>query len=150
MSSSFVWVRLYYKGNDEPEGQAIFIKIESLDLPVIGALAEAAKDKLKPKIDYAPVDEIFIYPPETKPPFSQVNSIRPGKKLEELIQELKKKNPPTSDDHPLIVVAPAPPPQPRADGKKRSRFGLFVHLFVFLLLNLFKLSTANFTIFITI
>ena len=61
------------------------------------------------KIDYAPVDEIYIYPPDTKPPFSQNKSIRADKQVLELIDELKAKTPLVSIDydHPLIVVAPA-------------------------------------------
>jgi hypothetical protein len=47
---------------------------------------------------------------------------KPGKKLAELIEELKGKTPPKSidDDNPLIVVAPAPAPHPPGQGKKLS------------------------------
>ena len=67
MSSPFVWVQLYYKGKDEPEGQPFKIKPTPED---VADLIELAKAKLKPKIDYAPVDEISVFSPDTKPTFS--------------------------------------------------------------------------------
>ncbi len=89
---------------------------------------------MKNKLSHCDVDEIDIYPPKSS---GDENKYKSGKKLEEVIAELEKKGtPPTSDDHPLIVVAPDPK---QANGEKCSRFGLFVHF----LLNLFKLSLAN-------
>ena len=106
MSSSSVWVQLYYKGEDEPKRQPVKIK----PIPKnVGAL----KAVVLPKLDPAELAEVFVYPPDTEPPFSQANSIRPGKKLVDWIDELKNATPPTSDDHPLIVVAPAPNPTPQ-------------------------------------
>ena len=69
----------------------------------IGALAEAVKDKLELE---ARLNLIFVYPPKTCASKSHYKS---GKPLKEVIDELKNKTPPTSDDHPLIVVAPSPP-----------------------------------------
>jgi hypothetical protein len=116
MSSPFVWVQLYYKGKEEPVGNPTFIKTASFDPPVIAALVkQAAKEELKKELDHAGLTEIYVYSPETKPPFSEANSIRPGKKLVDLFEELKNTTPHTSDDHPLIVVAPA---RKQEDGKK--------------------------------
>ena len=115
---SFVWVQLYYEGKDGPEGQPV--EIEPITRNV-GALKEAAKAKLKKELDHAGLTEITVYPPGTTS-FTKPNSIKPGKKLEEVIDELKDTTPPTSDDYPLIVVAPTPQQQP-ANGKKNQRFG---------------------------
>ena len=117
MSSSSVWVQLYHEGKDEPKGRPVEIQ------PIprnIDALIEAAKAKLKPKIDYAPVDEISVFSPDTKPPFSEQTFIRGDKILKELIDELGNKTPPVSIDydHALMVVAPDPPQQQPANGTK--------------------------------
>jgi len=119
MSSSSVWVQLYYKGKDEPVGNPIFIKTASLDPPVIAALVkQLAKEELKKELDHAGLTEIDIYPPESS---DDKNKYKSGKQLEEVIAELeKKRTPPTSDDYPLVVVAPDPK---QADGKKCFRFG---------------------------
>ena len=63
MSSSSVWVQLYYKGEDIPKGRPV--EIEPIPKN-INALIKATKTELKPKIDYAPVDEIFAYTPDTE------------------------------------------------------------------------------------
>jgi len=114
MSSSSVWVQLYYE--DIKKGRPTSVRkpteVKESDWN-IDALVDAVKDKLSPDIDHASPSRVFVYPPDTKPPFLQANSIRPGKKLSELIEELKDTTPPTSDDHPLIVVAP--------DAKKRKK-----------------------------
>ena len=120
-----VWVQLYYKGEDEPVGSPIFIKTASLDPPNIGALIKATKTELSPDLDHASISRISAYLPETTPPFSEDKAMRPGMKLEQIVEELKTTTPPTSDNHPLIVVAPAPPQNP-ANGKKNARFGSFV------------------------
>ena len=122
MSSSSVWVQLYYEGKNEPKGRPV--EIEPIPRN-INALAEEVKVTRPNALSHCDAADLSVYPPDTKPPFSQANSIRPGKKLEEVIQELKKNTPPTSDDHPFIVAAPAPPQKP-ANGKKSSRFGSFV------------------------
>ena len=67
MSYSFVWTQLYYEGKDKPVGNPIKIRPIPED---VTDLAEAVKAKLAPKIDNAPLDEIFVYPPDTSPPFS--------------------------------------------------------------------------------
>ena len=118
MSSSSVWVQLCHKGKDERVGRQVQVHQSHLAAGRewnIDALAEAVKAKLKKELDHAGLTEIFVHPPGTKPPFSQANSIRPGKKLLEVIDELENETPPTSDDHPLIVVAPDPTKQPSGD-----------------------------------
>ncbi|KAG7372872.1 HNH endonuclease [Nitzschia inconspicua] len=104
MSSSSVWVQIYYKGKYEPKGQPV--EIEPIPKNV-GAL----KAIVLPKLDPTELAEIFVYPPDTEPPFSDQTAIRGDKIVEELIDEFGNKNPPLSIgyDHPLIVVAPAPP-----------------------------------------
>ena len=116
--SSSVWVQLYYKGKDEPEGQPIKITPSPEDVADLKAV-------VLPRLNPLELAKIFVFSPGTTPPFPEANSIRPGKKLVDLIEELKNTAPPTSDDHPLIVVAPAPPQKPQADGKKIFRFGSF-------------------------
>ncbi|KAG7340289.1 HNH endonuclease [Nitzschia inconspicua] len=104
MSSSSVWVQIYYKGKYEQKGQPV--EIEPIPKNV-GAL----KAIVLPKLDPTELAEIFVYPPDTEPPFSDQTAIRGDKIVEELIDEFGNKNPPLSIgyDHPLIVVAPAPP-----------------------------------------
>ena len=119
MSSSSVWVQLYYKGNDEAEGNPIKIRPIPED---VADLIEAAKAKLKKELDHAGLTEIDVYPPKSS---GDENKYKQGKKLGEVIQELKKKSPPTSDDHPLSVVAPRQ--QQQANGEKCLRFASFVH-----------------------
>ena len=116
MSSSSVWVQLYYEGKDDPEGNPV--EIEPIPKN-IGALAkEVKKEELKKELDHAGLTEIDIYPPKSS---DDENKYKSGKKLEEVIAELeKKRTPPTSDNCPLIVVAPDPK---QADGKKCFRFG---------------------------
>ena len=103
----------------------IFINIESLNPPIVGALAEAAKAKMAVALNHCDAAKIFVYPPETTPPFSEQNSIRGDKILKELIDELGNKNPRVSIgyDHPLIVVAP----QPQQDGENIFGFFSFVY-----------------------
>ena len=114
MSSSYVWVQLYYKGKDEPVGNAI--KIRPIPEDVADLARRLKENDLKNKLGHCDVDEIDIYPPKSS--LDREKRYKPGKKLEEVIAEMEnKKTPPTSDDHPLIVVAPAP--QQLANGKKR-------------------------------
>jgi len=107
MSSSSVWVQLYYKGEDEPKGQPVKIKPAPEDIADLKAV-------VLPKLDPTELAEIFVYPPDTEPPFSEQTFIRGDKILKELIEDLGNKNPRVSIgyDHPLIVVAPAPPQPP--------------------------------------
>jgi hypothetical protein len=115
MSSPFVWVQLYYKGKDEPEGNPVKIRPIPED---VANLAETVKDKLE--LD-ARLNLIFVYPPKSS---GDENKYKSGKKLEEVIDELKNTTPPTSDDHPLVVVAPDPK---QANGEECLRSGSFVH-----------------------
>eukprot|EP00339_Tiarina_fusa_P026794 CAMPEP_0117032336 /NCGR_PEP_ID=MMETSP0472-20121206/23187_1 /TAXON_ID=693140 ORGANISM="Tiarina fusus, Strain LIS" /NCGR_SAMPLE_ID=MMETSP0472 /ASSEMBLY_ACC=CAM_ASM_000603 /LENGTH=336 /DNA_ID=CAMNT_0004740945 /DNA_START=65 /DNA_END=1075 /DNA_ORIENTATION=- len=113
MSSSSVWVQLYYNHEEtqdlELKGNPIDIGLAEIPNGNISGLARRLKENdMKKELDHAGLTEISVFSPRTKPPFSQANSIRPGKKLVDLIDELENTTPPTSDDRPLIVVAPAP------------------------------------------
>ena len=122
---SSVWVQLYYedkdKGKVEPHGRPV--EIEPIPKN-INALAKATKKELLKELDHAGLTEIFVYPPKSS---GDENKYKSGKKLSEVIDELKNTTPPTSDYHPLIVVAPDPlqQPQQQADGKKCFRFGFY-------------------------
>ena len=127
MSSSSVWVQLYYEDKRKGSPEQIYKSDlrEGRDWNV-ASLRGIVKDKLKKELDHAGLTEICVFSPGTKPPFSEANSIRPGKKLVDLIEELIT-TPPTSDDHPLIVVAPAPPPTPQQPQQHINvRDGVFV------------------------
>ena len=126
MSSSSVWVQLYYKGKDEPEGQRV--EIEPIPKSV-SALVKVTKSELSPDIDHIPPSRIFVYPPGTKPPFSQDKALRSW-------DQVPSTSSGPSGPNPLIVVAPLPK---QANGKKC--LDVFrVSCFVRFLLNLFDLS----------
>ena len=115
---SSVWVQLYYEGKDEPKGRPTSVKKPTEEIKWnIDALIKATKTELKPKIDYTPVDEIFIYPPDTEPPFLQEKAIDPGDDVP----------PGTTSKNPLIVVAPTPHPTPQQPQQHINvRDGVFV------------------------
>jgi len=103
---SSVWVQLYYK--DIKKGQPTSVRkpteVKESDWN-IDTLVDAVKDKLSPDIDHA--SRVFVYPPDTKPPFLQDKAIDPGDDVP----------PGTTSKNPLIVVAPAqkqqqPPSEP--------------------------------------
>ena len=126
MSSSYVWVQLYYEGKDKPKGSSI--KIRPIPEDVADLARRLKENDLKNKLGHCDVDEIDIYPPKSS--LDREKQYKPGKKLEEVIDELKNTTPPTSEDHPLIVVAPAPEQKP-AKGKKCFRFGCwFIDKFI--------------------
>ena len=118
--STPVWIQLYYEGDDNPMGDSVPLALEKVPFGNIGGLIKATKEELKKELDHAGHTEMVVYPPGTQPRLAQGNSIKPGKKLAELIEELKDETPPTSDDYPLIVVAPAPAPHPQGQGKQLS------------------------------
>jgi len=97
MSSSSVWVQLYYKGNDEPVGNPIFIKTASLDPPVIAALAKEVKKEMAVALSHCDAAKLAVYPHGTTPPFLQDKAIDPGDDVP----------PGTTSKNPLIVLAPA-------------------------------------------
>ena len=106
MSSSSFWVQLYYEGKKEAEGNPIFIKTASLDPPIIASLVETVKNKMAEELTHCSAAKLVVYPPKSCG--DREKQYKPGKKLEEVIAELEnKKIPPTSDDYPLIVVAPS-------------------------------------------
>ena len=141
MSSSSVWVQLYYTGEEEDDNDRDPVGIEPPFPKNIHDLKRRLKkDELKEELQNCGLSGIKIYPPRTKPPFSESDSMRPDKLLEKVIDELKKNTtPPTSADHPLIVVAP-PPKQ--AYGKKVLKKVLKKRLTASLL-NLFWSSLLN-------
>ena len=96
MSLSSVWVQLYYKGKDEPKGQPV--EIEPIPRNI-----NALKAVVLPKLDPTELAEIFVYPPKSKPPFSEQTPIRGDKILKKLMHELGTNSPP---DKRLMVVAP--------------------------------------------
>ena len=104
MSSSSVWVQLYYEDKRKGSPEQIYKSDlrEGRDWNV-ASLRGIVKDKLKKELDHAGLTEICVFSPGTKPPFSQDKAIDPGDPV------------PTGTDsrHPLIVVAPAPPPTPQ-------------------------------------
>ncbi|KAG7355452.1 hypothetical protein IV203_000138 [Nitzschia inconspicua] len=127
--ASFVWVQLYYNEKEEPEGRVFKIKPVPDD---VDALAKEVKEERRNTLSHCDAADLSAFSPGTKPPFAQRNSLKPGKKLEELIEELKDETPPTSDDHPLVVVAPPPQQQLAPPAKKRKlayqfgkKFGCF-------------------------
>ncbi|KAG7361853.1 hypothetical protein IV203_036954 [Nitzschia inconspicua] len=115
--ASFVWIQLYYKEKEEPEGRIFKSKPVPDDMD---ALAKEVKEERRNALSHCDAADLSVYSPGTKPPFAQGNSIKPGKKIAELIEELKDETPPTSDDHPLVVVAPPPQQQLAPPAKKRK------------------------------
>ena len=98
MSSSSVWVQLYYEGKDEPAkvGNCTYVIRESLDPPFIAALAEAIKDKMAIALSHCDAAMLVAYPPDTERPFSQDKAIDPGDDVPTG----------TTSKNPLIVMAP--------------------------------------------
>ncbi|KAG7351450.1 HNH endonuclease [Nitzschia inconspicua] len=115
MSSSSVWVQLFYEDERKGSPEQIYRSDlrEGRDWNV-ASLKVLVKDKLKELLDHAGLTELFVYPPDIEQPFSEQTSIRGDKIVKELIDEFGNKNPPLSIDydHPLILVAPAPPQPP--------------------------------------
>lgn len=108
---SSVWVQLSYKGKDEPEGRPTSVKkpkdVEESEWNIDALVKQVAKEELKKELDHAGLTKIDIYPPKSS---GDKNKYKPYKEMKEVIAELeKKKTPPTSGKHPLIVVAPAQP-----------------------------------------
>ena len=104
MSSSSIWVHLYYKGEETNDRNAF--EIEPPLPKNVGALTK----RFLPQLDPAALSEVNVYRPIT---CANRSRYKPGKPLKEVIDELKNTTPPTSDDHPLIVVAPAQQQQPQ-------------------------------------
>ena len=62
---SSVWVQLYYKGKDEPEGEPIFIKMASLDPPVIAALKREVKKEMAEELTHCSAAKLVVDSPDT-------------------------------------------------------------------------------------
>ena len=121
MATPSVWVRLYYKREERVEMQdnRIDIGIAEISNGNISGLTRRLKEvDMENDLSHCDRGRIHVYRPGTAPPYSEANSIPPGEKLVDLIEELKNTSPPTSDGHPLIVVAPAPAPHPPGQGKQ--------------------------------
>jgi hypothetical protein len=93
MSSSSVWVQLYYEGKNDPKGRPV--EIEPIPKN-INALAKEVKKERAVALSHCDAADLDVYPPETKPPFSQDNAVGPGDDVP----------PGTTSKNPLIVVAP--------------------------------------------
>ena len=128
--SNWIWVQLYFKGEDghcRPDGQCFKIR---RPLPRnIDQLKSRVYEKVENSLKHCSGHTLLIYPPGTDLMANPDSCIRPGKPLSELLDELKDQTPPTSAEHPLMVVAPAPPqqrqnirPSEEVNGKKCSRF----------------------------
>lgn len=98
MTTPSVWVHLYYKGKDEPEGQPVKV------WPRRGDVADL-KAVVLPKLEPTELAEIFVYPPGTTPPFSQDKALNSWDQIPSN----------SSGPQPLIVVAPNPRKQPSGD-----------------------------------
>jgi len=109
MSNQSVWVWLYYKGKERPAGQSV--EIESIPKNV-----NDLKQELKPAIDHAAVNQIYVYPHGTTS-FSEDEALESWKSI-----------PDSSGLEPLIVVAPAPPPQQQQEsGEEHFKSPSFVY-----------------------
>ena len=110
MSSSLVWVQLYHEGKNEPEGRPTSVKkptsVEEREWN-LDALAKEVKALLKKGLVHVDPNKIYVYPPDTEPPFSQDKAIDPGDPVPTG----------TTSKNALIVVALAPRQNP-ANGKK--------------------------------
>ena len=107
MSSSSVWVQLYYKGEETNDRDPV----EIIPIPRnIGALKAAVLPELGPAL----LGEVKVHAPNTERPFSQDKALKAWDPIPSN----------SSGPQPLIVVAPAPP-QEQADGKKSFGFGSF-------------------------
>lgn len=62
MSSSLVWVQLYYEGKDEPEGNPIKIRPIPED---VADLAEAVKDKMAEELMHCSAAKLVVFPPKS-------------------------------------------------------------------------------------
>ena len=109
MDTTSIWVHLYYKGEETNDRNAF--EIEPPLPKNVGALTK----RFLPKLDPAALSEVNVYRPIA---CANRSRYKPGKPLKEVFDELKNRTPPTSDDHPLIVVAPDPKKQPSAKFEK--------------------------------
>jgi hypothetical protein len=117
---SSVWVQLYYKGEEQPVGDADPIEIEPIPKNV-NALKEKVIEKAKTMLGVQ-VYNLFIYPVETVPPVSNdteyLQANTPGAEAAEG----------SSYEKPLIVIAPKPEQQ---DGELRCCFCILESAFLY-------------------
>ena len=110
MSSSSVWVQLYYKGKAESEGRPTSVK-KPTDLKEsdwnIDALAEAVKDKRQVALSHCDAADLVVYPLGTAVPIQDGVDALPSR------TNLATLN--LTEEDTLIVVAPAPK---KADGEE--------------------------------
>ena len=101
MSSSSVWVQLYYKGEKNPEGDPVQIYQDNLQRGRdwnVHSLKALVKEELE--LD-AKLNQLKFYRPNAKPPFSEDKALNSRTKLASLN---------LTEDDTLIVVAPARSP----------------------------------------
>jgi len=100
MSSSSVWVQLYYeditKGRPTSVRKPAEVKESDWD---IDDLAKEVKKERAVALSHCDAADLAVYPHGTTPPFLQDKAIDPGDHVP----------PGTTSKNPLIVVAPAPP-----------------------------------------
>ncbi|KAG7342462.1 hypothetical protein IV203_007555 [Nitzschia inconspicua] len=106
MTSSSVWVQIYYQLRKKGSPEQIYKSDlrEGRDWNVF-SLRVLVKDKLKEELEHTGLTEIFVYPPDTEPPFSQDKALNSWDPIP----------PNSSGPQPLIVVAPDPPQQQPAN-----------------------------------
>ncbi|KAG7354569.1 HNH endonuclease [Nitzschia inconspicua] len=103
MSSSSVWVQLFYEDERKGSPEQIYKSDlrEGRDWNV-SSLRILVKDKLKKELDHAGLTEIFVFSPNIAPPFSQDKALNSWDQIPSN----------SSGPQPLILVAPAPPQPP--------------------------------------
>ncbi|CAB9520078.1 hypothetical protein SEMRO_1071_G237990.1 [Seminavis robusta] len=101
MSSSYVWVQLYYKheGREDLElkGGRFDIGIADIKNGNISGLTKKVKEERQVALSHCDAADLSVYPDGTTS-FSQDNAVDPGGDV----------SPDTTSKHPLIVVASAP------------------------------------------
>lgn len=106
MDTTFVWARLYWedkdKGTVKPAGEDP-IKIRPVPKYVADLMKKAKDDDLKEELQRTGITQFSVYPPKS---CANQEKYPAGKQLSEVMAELKG-TPPTSPDHPLVVVSPA-------------------------------------------
>jgi hypothetical protein len=107
ITMSSVWVQLYYKGEEKPVGEADPIEIDPVPKNV-HALKMKVKENYSNKLKHTDAGELKVYASGTTVPIPEnTASLMPGNNLSDY---------PTTDETPLIVIAPKPEQQ---NGKLR-------------------------------
>ena len=120
---SSVWVQLFYVRENEPVLVGEPDKIPTSALEDVADLKGAVKDKRQVDLSHCDAANLVVCPPKSSGDQKKCDS---GKKLSEVMNELMNATPPTSDDHPLVVMAPALQQQPQ-NGQLNCTRHSFVH-----------------------